>query len=54
MKVSQNLSSVSYMHNPSAGAFCNLGLMIAIFNQFSDEWGEWICSVKTKTQLKAS
>ena len=54
MKVCQNLSFASNARNPFARAFGYLRRIIDISNQFLEERGEWICSVKTETQLKAS
>ena len=54
MEIRQNLPFASNARNPFAPAFDYLRRIIDISDQFLDERGEWICSVKTETQLKAS
>ena len=54
METRQNLPFASNARNPFERAFDYLWRIIDISNQFLDERGEWICSVKTETLLKAS
>ena len=54
MKVRQNLSFASNVRNPFVCAFGYVRRIINISSQFLDERGEWICSVKSETLLKAS
>ena len=54
MEIRQNLSFASNARNPFVRAFDYLRRIFDISNQFLEERGEWICSVKTKTLLKAS
>ena len=54
MEIRQNLPFASNVRYPFVCAFDYLRRIIDISNQFLDERGEWICSVKTETLLKAS
>jgi len=54
LEIRQNLPFASNARNPFVRAFDYLRRIIDISNQFLDERREWICSVKTETQLKAS
>jgi len=54
MEIRQNLPFASNARNPFVRAFDYLWRIFDVSNQFLEERGEWICSVKTKTLLKAS
>ena len=54
MEICKTLPFVSYARNPFERGFDLLRRIIDISNHFLDERGEWICSVKTVTLLKAS
>ena len=54
MEIPQNLPFASNARNPFVRAFDYLWRVMEISNQFLEERGEWICSEKTKTLLKAS